>query len=199
MIDWGSVPDWISAAATVAALLAASYAARVGYRQLKVLEVQEQDRQRAERIRDASRVAVWVRVDEVRALPELRYVNASGMPIYDLSLWVVTPGHTFRVVYVVDGPAAESKTMVRGTADLQRQITERAYGPDWTHLLKSGRLVCAVTFRDSVNRTWFRDFHGRLTEVDGSATVEERVMAQTAARFPGDAGRDETPRPAPAD
>ncbi|QJY50110.1 hypothetical protein [Pseudonocardia broussonetiae] len=198
MTDWGSVADWVSASATVAALLAASYAARVAYRQLRVLEDQEEYRQRAEKIRDASRVAVWVRIDAMSALPELRYVNASGMPIYDLVLWVATPEQTFTIVYVVDGPSAESKTMVRGTDDLQRQICESTYRPGWTQLLESGHLVCAAAFRDSVNRRWFRDFHGRLSEVEEQEDVGTRFAAHRVARFPRDSDTDGSRHPGPA-
>jgi hypothetical protein len=184
VIDWGSVADWVSAVATVAALLAAAYAARAAFRQLGVLEQQERDRREAHDIRDAARVAVWARIDVERGLPELRYINASGMPVHDLTLWVVTPEKTFEMHYVVDGPSAESKTMKRGTDELRRQIEISAYRPDWTRLLESGGLLCAAAFRDSANRAWLRDFHGLLTRVDDLRRVRARVDADVAARFP---------------
>lgn len=184
MTDWGSVADWVSAGATAAALLAAAYAARVAYRQLQVLRAQEDDRRAADDIRDASRVAVWVRIHRESGLPELRYINASGMPVYALTIWVVTPDHRFEITYVVDGPTDGSKTMVRGTSDLQCQVAALGYAPDWTGLLEAGQLLCAATFRDSVNRRWYRDLRGRLHPAAESEQVLDRLLDDAADLLP---------------
>lgn len=166
-METGSVADWVAAIATVVALAAAIYAARVAYRQLVVVIGQERTRAIADRSWAAARVAIWVRISDLDELPELRYINAGGMPIYHFNLWVATPDHVFTAFYVVDGPTSESKSMRRGTRELRRQIDSLPRAPDWTRLMEDGDVLCAATFRDSSNLWWSRDFHGRLEELTG--------------------------------
>ncbi|GAA2884482.1 hypothetical protein GCM10010472_48290 [Pseudonocardia halophobica] len=185
-MDWGSVPDWFSAIATVGALGAAVFAGRAAYGQLKLLENENADRQRLERQADAAGVALWVRVGTEDKLPLVRYINQSGKPIYDLTIWIDTPAHRFRVHRAVAGPSSEPRRMRQGTAEL-RSIAERVdYGPDWAGLLNGAQLRCASRFRDSANQWWLRGFDGTLESATGRPAAPQGLGA--CASRAGDEG-----------
>lgn len=161
-MNWGSVPDWISAVSTAVALLAAAAAAIAAFRQLRILERQNAERQDQDRQADAAAVALWVRVGAEDLLPVIRYINVSGKPIYELTIWIQTPDRVFSVYRTVAGPAQETRPMRQGSRELREAAERSAYHPDWLTLLNERRLQCASRFRDSANRWWLRDFDGKL-------------------------------------
>lgn len=171
-------PDAISAGAAVLAAVIAIGAFGTAHRQLRILRRQESDRQARERQADAAKIAVWVRVTDRRGgppVPVLRYINLSGMPVYELTVWVRTPEHEFRVFRTVAGPSGP-RDMGRGTAEIAEAAADAAYDPDWLALLQNGELVCASRFRDASNQWWLRDVDGVLSE------ATERSLPRPAHR-----------------
>ncbi|MBW0089663.1 hypothetical protein I4I73_02115 [Pseudonocardia sp. KRD-184] len=162
-MDLGSVPDWISAIATVGALVAAVVAGWAAYQQLTMLKNDARKRQRLEDQADAAGVAIWVRVGTKDKLPLIRYINRSGMPIFELTVWIDTPDHRFRIYRTVAGPAFDTREMRQGTTELRAIAARLNYEPDWNGLLDETHLRCASRFRDSANKWWFRDFNGTLS------------------------------------
>lgn len=172
-----SVPDWISAVSTAGALVFAGVAAVAAFRQLGILRGQARDRQAREEQAGAAGVAVWVRVFDQGGrgrAPVLRYINSSGIPVYNLTIWVATPEHTFVVTRTVTGPSAAARVMVGGTQQMRQQSARLIYDPDWSALLERGDLTCAMRFRDSSNQWWLRDIDGMLSPATSTTTPTRR-------------------------
>lgn len=174
-LDWGNVPDWISAISTAIALAGAAGAAYAAFKQLRILEQQEVARQDRDKQADAAGVAIWARVGADDDLPVIRYINVSGKPIYELTIWIQTPSHTFLVHRTVTGPAQETRLMRKGTKEIYAAAEEAGYHPDWASLLESGQLQCASRFRDTANRWWLREFDGGLHSGDNQRGEEGLV------------------------
>ena len=172
-------PDTISASASVLALLIAAAAFWTAHRQLRILARQEADRQARERQADAAKVAVWVRVTDragAGPAPVLRYTNRSGMPVYELTVWVRTPAHEFSIFRAVTGPSGP-RDMAEGSAQIAAAAAAAGYHPDWLALLVGRELVCAARFRDAAGQWWLRDVDGVLTEATDRSLPRGRVGA----------------------
>lgn len=175
-MDWGSIPDWISAVATASAFVAAAFAAVPAYRQLKILEAQDAARRAREAEADAASVAIWARTGTDDGLPLLRYINLSGKPIYELTIWVATPEQRYLIYRTVTGPQSTTREMRQATAELRAAARASGYEPNWSELLDRSQLRCASRFRDSANRWWLRDFDGRLRSAADNQGVPERLL-----------------------
>lgn len=165
-MELGSVAELISGFGTLAALLAASVAAKAAIqtnrqqgKQLNYLEDAERRRQVEADQRDAANIAVWTGIgDEGR--PAVRLVNNSGLPTYDLTVWMTVPGN-LQVDYQVHGPT-DGRILRRASKEIL-QWADGIDDLDWARFLADGQLGCAATFRDASNRWWLRDFNGALS------------------------------------
>lgn len=82
-MDWGNVPDWVAAIGTVAALVAASFAARYASRQVGHLQKESDERQLGARQVHASRVSSWI--SGGGSAPYAVFIlNAGTQPVYDV-------------------------------------------------------------------------------------------------------------------
>jgi hypothetical protein len=117
VIDWGDVPTWVGAVATVLALVAAAIAAVFAGRAYGIESrrdaVAAADRKAAvdEQLRSqASRVVIWLK-DNV-APPSgpfgVMYANTSGLPVFDVNIRLRAPnldgGVISRMLPPTDGP-----------------------------------------------------------------------------------------------
>jgi hypothetical protein len=174
-VDWGDAPTWITAVATIAALIAAGLAVRASWAVLK-LETRREDRAEkadaerraaAERAEQADYVAAWMHWnDGVPLFPDTTIfgpmmgqgwgalvTNASSLPIYTVAL----------VFYGRDGE--------------ERDRVEKDFVPPgeshvpWNKELRQGDgedrelgtdIRVEIFFRDTAGRTWRRDMNGVL-------------------------------------
>ena len=163
----GSLAELVSAFAALGALVAAVVAAFATLRTYQQQQEEQRQRNAAEERSASSKVAVWARTDRgVNAA--LRYINASDLPIYALTVWVVIPGRCFEVFYSVVGPSPESRTLRRGTALMQEKAVADGLEVNWKSLLESDRIAAAITFRDLGNRWWHRQLSGELKKYGGA-------------------------------
>jgi hypothetical protein len=190
-VQYGDVATWFTAVATVAAVVAAVFAGRWA-RDIVEIERKRDERHEAEtRALQASQVAAWAESAVVRPvyregaspLSHLTDVavnglvaNRSNQPIYKVHLeWfeegelvhidrrpVIAPG--------VDGRFPLDRSMLLGIAGVPEEQWDRI-GFDYGKAtvlsdLTVGRLLLGVRFTDSANRTWHRDPHGTLQELE---------------------------------
>lgn len=178
-MDVGSLPEILSAIGTLGALVAASVAARSALRTNKQQTLQLQsleDNQNRQRVREAreqaSAVAAWIGIfDE---LPSFRFINSSGLPIYDFTAWVATPDELFEVDYTFVPPSTEMRWLDRVRS---RIIVDSSGFPPgyWEGLLDRRELLAAITFRDCSDRWWLRDFQGVLEAHDSGDIAKEEA------------------------
>ncbi len=91
-VDWGDIPAWVSGAATVLALVAAAVAAVVANKIYRIESRRDQavaNERRAQQTKEtraqASQVVIWL--EETHPGPfRVMYANASGLPIFDISV-----------------------------------------------------------------------------------------------------------------
>lgn len=167
--DW---PTWISAIASVGALVAAIVAAVVTIGLLK--REAERDRVAADerRAEQANHVAAWYGGDHgIGNLFPARMTrdevgtylrNASKSPVYDVVIEYYCPirnvGLSWRGLDTRCKvlPPAEKAYFVGVIDDVARNLST----------FSLAELTVAVMFRDSAGRTWRRDTQGRLSEID---------------------------------
>jgi hypothetical protein len=91
-LNWGDFPTWISAVASVGALIFAALAAIAAYRLFKV-ETERDSRQGDEerRARQAHAVSAWYALDAERRLYGCHLRNASDSPVYDVAIEYYLP------------------------------------------------------------------------------------------------------------
>ena len=187
----GSIAELVSAFAALGALAAATVAAwaargtlRGQRSELSLLREQHNRRIEKDDRAASSKVAVWARTDRGEKAV-LRYINASGVPVYALTVWAVIPGHRFDVFYTVIGPTATSRTLRRGSEELQGLVVEKCPDVDWVWLLRNEKIVASATFRDLNGVWWHRALSGVLTEhsdAHGAKTAAEVDTQQWIAQ-----------------
>jgi hypothetical protein len=166
-MDIGSLAELVSAFGSLAALLAAAIAAKAAVetnrqqtRQLAHLEDAERRRKADIDQKDAARVAAWTGLSD--GLPTVWLINESGLPVYELTIWITVPGDLVRVRYESHGPT-ESRILRWATKEII-DWGDAHGGVDWPQSFSVGEIVCAITFRDASNQWWQRDFEGVLSQ-----------------------------------
>lgn len=187
-VDWGDVPTWISALATIAAFLAALLAVRASWNVLTLeraredrAEAQELERQRAaERAEQADHIAAWSYWAEPQMLRRTGWgalvVNESGLPIYDVTAAFFGPDGSHR------GDGSQSvvppgQNFIPWPGGLTRE------GGDGASREQGSDFRVAVAFRDAAGRTWHRDQNGVLTKT-GVVVFPPSSRANADARPP---------------
>jgi hypothetical protein len=177
--QWGDVPTWLSAIATIIAVVFAVWAARTA-RSLYLIESRRDEQQAAERReRDAERrqsqagkVAVWFGwrayahatfgsdINEYGAFVH----NTSGVPIYDVRLdFMLLPPRPHgapgdRTPFVLHHERVVPPSAEPLFYPIDRKMMERLT-PD---VDQRKAVSVAMTFRDSENRSWRRTIDGHL-------------------------------------
>jgi len=190
-VQYGDVATWLTAVATVAAVIAAVLAGRWA-RDIVEIERKRDERHEAEtRALQASQVAAWAEPAVVK--PERKdgagsawmytnvsvnglIANRSSQPIYKVQLeWFkgdVLILTTMRPV-VAPSEVAVCKLEPERVLDVADVPEEQAGHTLFSYVsavelseLAVSRLLLAVRFTDSANRAWHRDRHGTLTPLD---------------------------------
>lgn len=187
-MELGSIAELVSAFGTIAALVAASVAVRATIKtnnqqgvQLRYLEDAESRRRVEADQQDAARIAVWMGIDD-DGQPVARLANDSGLPTYELSVWVAISTDMLRISYQVHGPTNGARILRRVRNELLG-YSERDSPIDWAELLATGQLSCAATFRDASNRWWLRDFDGTLVRKPDRDVAESAVRTNYQGLF----------------
>jgi hypothetical protein len=151
-VDWGDIPTWVQAAATVTAFLAATWAV---YLQRRADSVRDADRRREQ----AARIGVWPtgavvddpeRAARNRRYPKLAVRNASLLPVF--TVWVLH----------VDGSSIASVEMFEV---LPPETTIEVEMPDDLHVVPGADLgAWKIRFTDTAGVKWERSAAGVLHE-----------------------------------
>ena len=111
-VDWGSVPDWLAGSGAIIALIFAGMAALAARRtnqiqsaQINELQRESNERRLLERRQMASKVAVYIAVENVSStrLPVVRFLNSNPTPVYGLHVFCFTPTEVVERQYYVNG------------------------------------------------------------------------------------------------
>ena len=189
-MELGSVAELLSAFGTLAALVAASIAARAAIktndqqgRQLQYLERANMERQRDLEAAQAAKIAVWIQQDEAGA-PHVWWLNASGLPIYSSTFTVTSPLTITQVKYSIRGPGGKPYEVAR----VSRKFLSDAevFNSSWSDWFDQDALHVAISFRDASGHWWLRDFSGFLLQYDSEESVQ-RAMSDSIARMQGQA------------
>lgn len=187
-ISWGDFPSWVTAVATVLALLAASYAAlRTG----KIVTIElgrDRQREQDEERRQASQVAAWAAesvhdpvggnnvFSQYTTMSVSGFVvNGSSQPIFNIRvLWFVKDENIYETALAVLPPGgAETWEMPDEVmARFDDQTAEQGHKPLRGYLeaqllssMAAEMLRLEVSFDDSHGRRWTRDRFGNLGKV----------------------------------
>jgi hypothetical protein len=169
MLNWGSVPDWLSGSGALLALLFAFLAVQSSQRtallQAQGLDTIERDRQQVQ----ASKVAAWIITDD-HGEHICRVRNSSDLPVVNCHIFVHNrsqgePGeqgerYWRRLQVFVLPPGTVDRTV--GQIPFPAPAGELTYTP----------LRVALIFEDSNSRNWQRDIRGRLKEISFSCALE---------------------------
>lgn len=174
-MDWGSFPDWIAALAASVALLfarsavmAANHTNQSQAAQVARLEEEARDRVAVERRAQADKVAAWLVIAGSTAEPSVRFVNHSGLPIYDAVVTCSTPWGDEFVSYPAMSPQASphelrwvNEKIVEGRAGAGEERS-------WQDLHSRNLLPLTLTFTDVGGRRWRREDRGDLNLLTGT-------------------------------
>lgn len=175
-IDWGDVPTWITAAATVAALVAAVLAVRASWQVLK-LEAQRENRaeqaeaerrSREDRADQADLVAVWPAGYSGAVIR-----NGSALPIYRVTVtYVTSAGEVHESTEVDVVPPGEREAPWPPDAQTPDDEGNVTFNFDLVHARNGIRFV------DSAGRRWHRDGNGvlALTGRDEPLVLDETQL-----------------------
>lgn len=205
-VDWGTVPSWISAVGSLAAFGTAIWAARAAWRQVKYSADQQRHRDERAEQEQAAKVAAWIGIEksnEGRPLVYLRYINKSGLPVYDLNVKPMGyPDSGFMINLVEPGEEVRTQYLER----LTQVINERYDGQvrslfqafkDFDDPMSKAKDVASsnaplalnfveFSFRDTQNLRWRRDSKGMLTKVrvdaDGDNIDDPNYYANKSIR-----------------
>lgn len=171
-LEEGSIAEWVSALATIAAVIAAVYAGRAAKAALGIELNREGDRLERERQDQASKVAAWI--GSIRTDPVTRETrswgqpfavtkhgaklrNASDVPVTDVVLrYVVADGMCPESIYGVLPPA--DQPVFAEVEDSQNEWW------DVSEAIAMGGLGVEITFRDARGQAWTRMVDGRLVD-----------------------------------
>lgn len=168
---WGDIPGWIEALSTLAAVIAALWAGRAVYRQLRIEQGREADRlESARRAFQADDIAGWA-VDDASLRRRVKFgnvdssiqsgakvVNGSRLPVYEVEvLFIGLPGNNTidRIKQTVLPPGQKTYR----EPEIVRAATS---DPLKTPKPASERFAVGLRFVDSAGDRWLRDQDGRL-------------------------------------
>jgi hypothetical protein len=206
--DGPKVTDWISSISgsvgtliAIGALIAAIVAAIATVRTNRTQSAQLQRLEEAQMRERASRFAVWYQVDEVSPRSgrvanrnrDIRYHNASGLPVYELELKVSHSGEWIKYYAQSLSPTMEPQVLSRATnlvKAMQTFLAMRSVEDDFT--VQDGALIwfdenlgdepirTEYTFSDGES-FWLRQENGVLVKLDEAPTVRQspRLSFQT--------------------
>lgn len=183
-MEIGSIAELLSASGTIAAVLAATFAARAAIKtnnqqsaQLAVLEEGERRRERESESVQAETVACWVSLDKDTEQPVVNWTNLSGLPVYNLTFWVAVPFGTVATNYSIGPPGDGPRGLQRVQQEIQTLEQAQEVAASWPELLDGGALRSAVSFRDVGGKWWFRDFLGGLNSCGNGLAAEAAARA----------------------
>lgn len=175
-MEIGTVADWVNACS---ALLAVGSPLRPGLSPAEVIEVQLEDARRRLQQQEAEvhreqgdKVAAWLVFDK----PEwnVHHVNASRLPVYDLSIRVFGEGFDCVIERGVEGPAGPRKSR-RLTEALNKVLKQSGAA---ANVARPDGLECELTFTDAAGVQWRRGPHGELNEVARGFELPGRKVNQ---------------------
>lgn len=186
-VGWGDVPGWLTAFATVGALIAAYVAAKQAKAIVQLELKRDEERKVLDDASQASQVAVWATesvaepVDRTSWIGRFTVMSVSGFvvnnspqPVYDVEVaWFVGEEQVFSSALAVLPPKGleEWKLPTEVIARFDDATQDR--GDVVLRLLEEARLLSRmaadllrleVSFRDSSNQRWIRDRAGRLVQ-----------------------------------
>lgn len=185
-IDWGDVPTWVAGAGAFVALVfarraanSASEASTYQAEQIEQLEAEVKRRDQEQKRNLASKVEVYIRMERrddrvgdpprqgVKAIA--KYINTSGMPIYDASIFCFTPSLRLERYYHILGP--DEKRDLRLLTERLEELLP-VFDSEWLPHVPSIRAACA--FRDAEGLWWTR-IRGMLERADGQEEASKRA------------------------
>lgn len=186
-VGWGDVPGWLTAVATMGALIAAYVAAKQAKAIVQLELKRDEERKVLDDASQASQVAVWATesvaepVDRTSWIGRLTVMSVSGFvvnnspqPVYDVEVaWFVGEEQVFSSALAVLPPKGleewklpteiiarfDDATQDRGDVVLRSLEEARLLSRMAADLLR-----LEVSFRDSSNQRWIRDRAGRLVQ-----------------------------------
>jgi len=192
VLAWGVVPDWVTAIATVGALIAAIVAGiwvarqtRATQGQLHLMAQAEADRQELARRDQASRVSAWLTQDEFGRFVALVF-NASQQPLYQAAVRFISPNNDNRMDVGTLAPDTVPREVVAVSAFInQARIETRSIDLSWNMPgmngpvkrlepqvdgtkkwvrgeWQAGPLGLGIIFTDSHGVRWERSLNGHL-------------------------------------
>lgn len=187
-ISWGDFPSWVTAVATVLALVAASYAAWRTGRIVSIELGRDRQREQDEERRQASQVAAWAAesvhdpvggsnvFSQYTTMSVSGFViNGSSQPIFNIGvLWFVEDEsiHETALAVLPPGGAETWEMPDEVMARFDDQTAEQGQKPLRGYLeaqllssMAAEKLRLEVSFDDSHGRRWTRDRFGNLGKV----------------------------------
>ena len=168
-MEVGSLADWLAAVASSGALLFARSAVISANRtndaqsdQLRRLEQADAERVDTERRWQADKVAAWFVTSGEAMAPSTRFINTSGLPIYDVVIRFSAPWGEEIIRYPVMSPQADVHEL-RWVDEMVGHARDRANERRSWRELYGGQLVkVGIEFTDIGGNRWWRDPGGRL-------------------------------------
>lgn len=196
-VNWGSIPDLVTSAASLLALGAATWAAIATNGQLTVLKKESTDRAVEQERSHAAGVAVWLEWDPQRASFRAMVINTTRLPIYEVTIAFINPNESDP--FFVRQPVLEPRTdswelsgishvVTRAAAkdpaiqaswflrsEQGRQLRIMGNSPEDAEEVRStatlGPVGLTISFTDAENRRWHRNISGMLASVDSNFQV----------------------------
>lgn len=162
-----SMPNWITAIATLIALVLAAFAAWGTFGQLSVLRNEAEARAADDRSRQA-RLIYWSEEDG------FRWYNVSNEPVMNVSIFIQAPGEDACEMFFADlHPTDREGQIVPIVAQYFEAISSRWTGREYTTSTGSGAwgphaYTASMVFTDSAGRRWERNSLLELVEVPAS-------------------------------
>ena len=188
-MDVGSVADWVNAAGTLLAFGGAIFAGTIALRSYKIQQsamaaqlasynVKEQRRSLDDRQAQARKVAAWI--IRQRDSWSISGVNASGLPVYDVVLYIGCEDPKFAVAIErgTQGPSAPTRSIQLSGA-LQHTL-QRHNATD----VEPTKLQFEIAFTDMSSVRWLRNNLGLLTEVPNEFNFDQAEERFVVWRVP---------------
>lgn len=178
MVDLGSVPDWLAAVAASSALLFARSAVIASNKtndaqsdQLRRLEQADAERVDVERRWQADKVAAWFVTSGEEMRPSTRFINTSGLPIYDVVIRFAAPWGEETIRYPVMSPQADVHELRWVNEMVSRARLRAQERRSWQELYGEQVVRLSIDFTDISGNRWRRDHGGRLTLLPSTASA----------------------------
>ncbi|MFF5079238.1 hypothetical protein ACFY36_19445 [Actinoplanes sp. NPDC000266] len=181
----GSLAEIISAVGAIAAVIAASFAARAALKtnrqhssEIELIRHEGVRSEEREQRSQADQIACWATIDRDSNMPTVCWINHSGLPVYDLTFWVVMPPfETVTVRYSIGPPRHEERNLRRVEEKVRTVGSADNSTVPWTRILDTGKFRSAVSFRDIFGTWWLRGFDGVLLRCACADEADEKAAA----------------------